>query len=353
MYLILSLPIFIINTIFVYKATKRLLEARPFSNYPYRIDTILVMMMYSLPSSFGTVLLDFFSFIKTPNYFVCLVFAISSRLNTLGSVLFIGILVYLVSIFSNRIKPKTIEKFGSTFLTLTTGLSILALVYRVISNSEIHIFSNKLGSVDSCFFKSNLIDDFLWKLAHINITLSFSVSICLFVYENYFLKSKDEPKRNNIIASYFLMGLNQLGVYTLVFLTKGPSPIIRKRFLKNVIFDVTRLRTCFLSLIVLYFEGKARINLDSYPIKRILQTEELLGKLKTYAKRVRNKKMGSLAMRWEEVQREKNKQDKCLKENAIIKELELEGFYGFVLADEFLEYVVKIQRAGKSELDIS
>ena len=362
MYLFLSLPIFLLNGIFAYRAKRRLVEARSFSKYPYRIDVILLMLMFSLPSSFGTFVLDLFSFTKTPSSSGCLLFAISHRLNTLGSILLVGILVYLISVFSNRVGPKALEWFGFIFLITTTVLGFTMILSRLVSRSGILVYSKEFGSVDYCFFKSSYLDVFFWNLAHVNISVSFTLSIFLFVYENCFHKTKDEPKRNNIIFSYFLMGLNQVTVYMIIFLIKTPSNILQKNVVHNVVFDVLHLRTFFLSLIVLHFEGPARINLDAYPIGRILRTKELSDLFKTYTKRVKHKKLYYLVLHWEKLQTEKsNKTDSSFeekrafenKEKKIIKALELEGFYGFILSNEFLNYALKMERAGKSELDIN
>ena len=362
MYLLFSFPIFILNTFFAYKATKRLIEARSFSKYPYRIDIIFLMILSSLPSSFGTFMIDLFSFTQIRSVPVCLMFAIGNRLVAIGSILLIGILIYLISIFSNKIEPKALEMFGFVFLIITTIITLAIFFLRVTFGSEISIFSKEVGSVDYCSFHGDILDKSLLKLFHINIFLSFSVSIVLFIYENFVAETKSERKRNNIIFSYFLMGLNQLAVFLALKLTEDPMGSLWQNVTSNIIYDLTRLRTFFLSLIVLYFEGRARVSLELYPIKRILRTKELAELLKAYTKRVKNKKLNSLVLEWEELQNEKKGQAKCSteeiqefekKEKKLIKVMELEGFYGFVLADEFLDYVLKIQRAGKSELDIN
>ena len=362
MYLFLSFPIFILNAIFAYQATKRLIQARSFSKYPFRIDIIFLMILFSLPSSFGVFVIDLFSAIDARSVPACLIFAIANQLNRFVSVLLIAILVHLIGVFSNKFKSETLEKINFVFLVITAASTLTILFLRVTVGSEIRIFSKEIGSVDYCALRNDTSDLVLLKLSHANIFLSFTVSIVLFIYENFFAKTKNEQKRNNIIFSYFLMGLNQLAVFLALKLTEDPMGSLWQNVKSNIIYDLTRLRTFFLSLIVLYFEGRARVNLELYPIKRILQTKELSELLKTYTKRVKNKKLGSLVSKWENLQCEKKARPKCSteeirafekEEKTLIKALELEGFYGFVLADEFLDYALRMQRAGKSELDIN
>ena len=362
MYLIISFPIFILNTIFVFKAAKRLIEVRSFSKYPYRIDIIFLMIMFSLPSSFAAFMMDLFSTLKIRSISVCLIFGLANQLYRLVSILFVAILFHLIGIFSNRFRSETLGKINLVFLFATAFLSIAILFLRATVGSEVRAFSKEFGGINYCSFRRDLSDSIFLRLSHANIVLSFTVSIVLFLYENFFNATKNEQKRNNIIFSYFFMGLNQLAMFLVVHLTQDPLDELWQNIVGNTVYDFTRLRTFFLSLTVLYFEGKARVSLEIYPIKRILQTRELSDLLKTYAKRVKNKKLGSLVVEWEKLQAKRKAKPKRSeeetqafekKEKELEKGMELEGFYGFVLADEFLNYALKMQKAGKNELDIN
>ena len=278
------------------------------------------------------------------------------------SILLVAILIHLVGVFSNKFKPKTLERINFIFLVVTSTFGCAVSFLRVTVWSEIHFFSKEVGSVNYCSFRPDFFDLGLLGLSNVNIILSLTVSIVLFIYENFFAKAKNEQKRNNIIFSYFLMGVNQLAVFLALNITEDPLDSLWTNVISNIIYDLTRLRTFFFSLIILYFEGRARVSLELYPIKRILKTKELFELLKAYIRRVKNKKLGQLISEWEELQNEKKVapkesigENKAFekKEKNLIKTMELEGFYGFILADEFLDYALKMQRAGKNELDIN
>ena len=131
--------------------------------------------------------------------------------------------------------------------------------------------------------------------------LLFRLSIVLFVYENCFRNTKNLPKRNSIIISYFLMGLNQL-VMTLIGFSLLNLKGTRYEVLKNALTDVPRLRTFFLSLIVIWFEGKGTITVDTYTAKKVLTTNELCNLLEVFIERTKNKSLKDLVGKWDRFQ---------------------------------------------------
>ena len=155
------------------------------------------------------------------------------------------------------------------------------------------------------------------------------------------------------------MGLNQL-VMTLIVFSVLNLKDTKYEFLKNALTDVPRLRTFFVSLIVIWFEGKGIITVDIYTPKKVLTTSELRSLLENFIKRTKNKGLKDLIVEWDEFQAAKKNNE--FRESAInisdqeskmLKKIELEGFYLFHLSDEFLSYAWRMQNAGKSEIDIN
>ena len=150
------------------------------------------------------------------------------------------------------------------------------------------------------------------------------------------------------------MGLNQLVTVLLgfsIFNLRGT----KYEAVKDMLTDVPRLKTFFLSLIVTWFEGKGKITVDIYTPKKVFTTGELRSLLEAFIKRTKNKPLKDLLVEWNKFRTAKknNNVDALKQESRLLKKIELEQFYLFHLSDEFLSYAWKMQNVGKSEIDIN
>ena len=354
----LSIPIACLNFYFALKASKRLITTRPYSNYPMRIDILFLMVWVNFPTSFSAALVDFSTLLKSQSILPCYLLGLSGPMQVNGYFLLVGILVYLFGIFTKRIQLKSLEKTGLATVVTSFIVPFVLNVLRLIT-ANLEIYAIKQGKINDCVLRddSQLVLN-KW-FSYGNIVCCFAFSIVLFIFENCFRDTKGLPKRNNIIISYFLMGLNQL-VMTLIVFSVLNLKGTKYELLKNILTDFPRLRTFFLSLIVIWFEGKGTITVDIYTPKKVLTTNELRKLLEVFIKRTKNKTLKDLLVEWDRFQTAKNNSeiregaiDMCVKESTLLKKIELEGFYLFHLSDEFLSYAWKMQNAGKSEIDIN
>ena len=353
-----SIPISILNFYFGLKASKRLLATRPYSRYPTRIDILFLMIWVNFPTSFATALLDFFALLKSECFFACYLLSLSKLMQMSGCFLLLAILIYLFGIFTKKIELESLEKTGFVLILIAFFVPFVLNMIR-LSTASLEVFSSKKGTVNDCLLR----DDFQIVMnkwfSYVNITCCFVFSVVLFVHENHFRNTKNLPKRNNVIVSYSLMGLNQLIITCMVFSVLSLKDA-KYRLLKNVLIDVSKVRPFFLSLIVIWFEGRGKTTPDIYTPKKVLTTKELRSLLELFVKRTKNKRLKDLVGEWDKFQRMKknieireSSIDTNKQELEILKKIEIEGFYLFHLSDEFLSYAWRMQNAGKSEIDIN
>ena len=353
-----SIPIAFLNFYFGFKASKRLVKTRPYSRYPTRIDILFLMIWVNFPTSFSAALVDLFTCLGSESIFPCYLLGLAGPMQVNGYFLLLGILVYLFGIFTKKIDLKILEKIGFVVVLISFFIPFFLNIIR-LSTASLEIYAIKKGGINECILRDNFQLTMNMWFSYVNITCCFVFSIILFIYENYFRDTKNLPKRNNIIVSYFLMGLNQL-VMTLIGFSVINLKDTKYELLKNGLTDIPRLRTFFLSLIVIWFEGKGTITIDIYTPKKVLTTSELRNLLEDFIKRTKNKGLKDLIVGWDEFQAAKKNNE--IRESAIdisdqeskmLKKIEIEGFYLFHLSDEFLSYAWRMQNAGKSEIDIN
>ena len=274
------------------------------------------------------------------------------------SILILGILIYLFGIFSKKINLEALEKNGFAVILIGLFIPFIFNTIRVFT-AVLEIYAVKKGTINDCHLKADLQVLINKRFSYINISCCFFFSIVLFIYENYFKNTKNLHKRNNIIISYFLMGLNQL-IMVLISFSILSLKGTKHEALKNILTDLPRLRGFFLSLIIIWFEGKGKINVNIYTPKKVLTTNELHNLFSDFIWRTKNKSLKDLVVEWDRFQ--KMKKNKDIKESEIaiknqedkmLKKIELEEFYLFHFSDEFLSYTRRIQKAGKNEMDIN
>ena len=353
-----SIPIAFLNFYFGLKASKRLIKTRPYSRHPTRIDILFLMVWVNFPASFAAALLDFSTLLKLEPVLPCYFLTLCTPMQVNGYFLLLGILIYLFGIFTKSIDLDSLEKMGLVVIAVSFFVPFVLTTIRV-STSNLEFYAREKGAINNCILRNDFQLALNKWFSYTNVVCCFVFSVVLFVYENCFRNTKNLPKRNNIILSYSLMGLNQLFMsligFSLLNLTGTKYQVLR-----NALTDVPRLRTFFLSLIVIWFEGKGRITVDIYTPKKVLTTKELHNLLRLFVRRTKNKVLKDLLDEWDKFQTMK-KQDEVRgsaidtkkKESEILKKIELEGFYLFHLSDEFLSYAWKMQNAGKNEIDIN
>ena len=353
-----SIPITLFNFYFGFKASKRLIKARPYSKYPTRMDIIFLMIWVHFPNSFSAALIDFFTLFRLESIFPCYLLGLTRPMQMSGYFLLVGILIYLFGIFTKKITLESLEKIGFGLILTTFFVSFILNVLRVYT-ADLEIYAMKKGAINDCLLRDNAQVTINKWFAYMNIACSFAFSIILFVYENYIRDTKNLSKRNNIIISYFLMGLNQL-VMVLIGFSILNLKGTKYEVLKNMLTDFPRLKTFFFSLIVIWFERKGIITVDIYTPKKVLTTSELRDLLEHFIKRTKNKRLKDLIIEWDMFQASKKKSeiresDKDIRdqESRVLKKIELEGFHLFHLSDEFLSYAWRVQNAGKTEIDIN
>ena len=353
-----SIPIACLNFYFGLRASKRLIKTRPYSRYPTRIDILFLMIWVNFPASFAAALLDFFTLLNLESIFPCYLLTLCTPMQVNGYFLLLGILIYIFGIFTKKIALDSLEKAGFTIIVLSFFIPFVLNMIR-LSTSNLEFYAMKKGAINNCILRNNFQLVLNKWFSYANIACCFVFSIILFVYENYFRDTKNLPKRNNIIISYFLMGLNQL-IMTLIGFSLLNLDGTKYQVLRNILTDVPRLRTFFLSLIVIWFEGKGTITIDIYTAKKVLTTSELRNLLEDFIKRTKNKGLKDLISKWDKFQiAKKNNEiresaiDISDQESKMLKKIEIEGFYLFHFSDEFLSYAWRMQNAGKSEIDIN